>query len=127
MKIMAEVRCPIRAYEESMTKKEIKARLLELGYEVTLRPRKSTLLALLEKAEVMEEAKKICKPEPKINGLMAHLTLILCGAFFIMLGLEVVNFYTLELPFVEFISLTAMFFMIIGIPLWVLWMEFKRG
>jgi len=46
MKVAAEVRCPNRVYEESMTKKEIKARLQELGYEVTIRPRKSTLLAL---------------------------------------------------------------------------------
>ena len=44
-----------------MTKKEIQARLKELGVDVTLRARKSTL----EKLLVQEEAKDICKPEPK--------------------------------------------------------------
>jgi len=125
MKVASEVRCPNRVYEESMTKKEIKARLAELGYEVTLRPRKSTLLALLEKAEVMEMAKSTCKPEPKINGLMAHLTLIGVFAFFIMIGLEVINYYTLELPFAEFISLVAMGLIMIGIPAYVIYLERK--
>ena len=35
-----------------MTKKEIQANLKELGYDVTLRARKSTLLALLEQAQM---------------------------------------------------------------------------
>ena len=127
MKIAAEVRCPNRVYEESMTKKEIKARLHELGYEVTLRPRKSTLLALLEKAEVMEMAKKTCevKKEPMVNGLMAHLMLIIVYSFFIMIGLEVINYYTLDLAFTEFVSLIAMFLIIIGVPAYVIYLETK--
>ena len=35
-----------------MTKKEIQANLKELGYDVTLRARKSTLVALLEQAQM---------------------------------------------------------------------------
>jgi len=125
MKISAEARCPNRVYEESMTKKEIKARLAELGYEVTLRPRKSTLLALLEKAEVMEKAKEVCdpkKPEGLLDSFMGGVLLILTKIFIAIIALEFLNAATLDLPPGEFFGVIGVLFLLIGIPLRVwLW------
>lgn len=130
-----------------MTKKEIQKVLLEeYGIEVTLRPRKATLLHILNNAK--EEKKKgmltsevlyfddiyyecgmnkdgKIKQDPPVESIMKWLMLLIVYGFFIMIGLEVINFYTLDLAFGEFISLIAMFLIIIGIPSWVIYLERK--
>jgi len=97
-----------------MTKKEIKAKLLSYGIEVTLRPRKATLLELLERVEKEHKAGRLtskvthmddiyyacCDTEgniyqdPPIEKVMEWLTLVGCTVFFGFLLLGVINFYT---------------------------------
>jgi len=112
-----------------MTKKEIKARLAELGYEVTLRPRKSTLLALLEKAEVMEKAKEVCdpkKPEGFLDKFMGGILLLLTKVFIAIIALEFLNAATLDLPPGEFFGVLGVLFLLVGIPLYVWNLERKH-
>ena len=139
MKIMAEARDPEIYYEEIMkqdfnkwTKMKIVAFInmnSDENNQVTMRPRKSTLVRRAENIVLKKEAEKTCKvtQEPAIEKVIGTLVLIGSIFFFIFIGLEIVNYYTIDLPFSEFFGLVAMFLMIIGIPLWVLWMELFSG
>jgi len=127
-----------------MTKKEIKAKLLSYGIEVTLRPRKATLLELLERVEKEHKAGRLtskvthmddiyyacCDTEGNIyqdkpiEKIMEWLTLAGCTIFFGFLLLGVINFYT-DIAIPHLVGLLAMFIMIFGIPLYVWYLERK--
>jgi len=125
-----------------MTKKEIQKVLKErYDIEVTLRPRKATLLHILNNA--MEEKEKgmltsevsyfddiyygcdmHIKQDPPIEKIMGWIVLLGCGVFFGFLALGVINFYT-DIAIPHLVGLLAMFLIIIGIPLWVYYLERK--
>ena len=115
-----------------MTKKEIQARLKELGIEVTLRPRKATLLWILEEAEkgpsdvtFMDDIKEACdprKPEGLLDSFMGGTLLILTKIFIAIIALEFLNAATLDLPPGEFFGTLGVLFLLVGIPIRVwLW------
>jgi len=119
-----------------MTKKEIQKELAELGIEVTLRPRKATLLWMLEEARkdasdvtFMDDIKEVCdpkKPEGFLDKFMGGVLLLLTKVFIAIIALEFLNAATLDLPPGEFFGVLGVLFLLVGIPLYVWNLERKH-
>ena len=151
MRIRADARCPNTYYEEMMNKDFEKWSKMQLiafininsdeDMQVTMRPRKSTLVRIAEKIQLKEMAKKkpktnpalldatieemlAVKPKSILTKAMEFLVLAGVMLFFIIIFMEVLAFsFGIELG--HFIGMLAIFLMIFGIPLTVYYWEKK--
>ena len=109
--------------------------------QVTMRPRKSTLVRIAEKIRakheanppkcsmtLMQEAEKELDPKKSDNMLerfMGGTLLVLTKIFIAIIALEFLNAATLDLPPGEFFGVLAVLFLLVGIPL-IVW-KWERG
>ena len=133
MRIRADARCPNTYYEEMMKKDFNKWNKMQIvafinmnsdeDNQVTMRPRKSTLVKRAENIVLMAEAEKELDPKKSDNMLerfMGGTLLVFTKIFIAIIALEFLNAATLDLPPGEFFGVLAVLFLLVGIPL-IVW------
>lgn len=151
-KVRSEARCPETYYKEIMMTKDFnkmtKMQLVAFininsdeDNQVTLRPRKSTLVRLAEdiqydyerdemgsdKAELMAMCEKELDPkkgDSPLDTFVGRLVLTIVFGFFGIIGLEFIRFWFFEdIPMAHILGVFAVAFLLIGIPLRVITWE----
>lgn len=136
LKIKSEGRCPESYYEEIMKKDFNKWNKMQLvafinvnsdeDNQVTLRPRKSTLVRIAKKIQLMAEAEETCKvnKDGPLDSLIKWIVLTGVFGFFTIIALEFVSFWS-DIPLFHLLGVIAVGILLVGIPLRVFLWERK--